>query len=530
MFIYQFLLVGSILLMLVLMLLITLRNKKKQIHYAMMALAISLLIWNISAFCQISFPGIPWILAVSEKMYFAGIIFVSSAVLFTGLIFSRIRISFSWKYALLLVVPTISLAVLFTNSYHHFFYTTFSLIPSEQHFGFFYIIHTVYSYLCIGIGLFCFLHFAVKNYGFFSRQAMLIFSGLLIALIADSFSTFHIFGWSAAVENIVFSASVILFILAIVKYNFLRVVPIALQKVVDIISDVYVVFSEEYEIIDFNNAFEMNWSGVSRKSGISEIIKQNCPDFDEEQFACLVRLAVWEKTKVSLEIQRPSADGMKYYLGEITPVIVKGSHVGTIILIKDITEQKRNLEEVIRLNEELKSLATKDWLTQVYNRYFFDERVQQEIERIVKLESCGEENENLEYHFGLIMFDIDYFKIYNDLNGHQAGDELLQIIVKIVKEVLFPNDILCRYGGEEFAVICCNTPAKGMRIVAEKIRKTVEDYEFKHQETQPGGNLTVSVGAAYYIPPCFKKKDLIQLADQNLYLAKNAGRNKVVLE
>lgn len=103
------------------------------------------------------------------------------------------------------------------------------------------------------------------------------------------------------------------------------------------------------------------------------------------------------------------------------------------------------------------------------------------------------------------------------------------VIINIVKKVLFSNDILCRYGGEEFVVICCNTPAEGVGTAAEKIRKTVEEYEFNYQDTQPNGNLTVSVGAAYFVPPCFKKNDLIQKADQNLYLAKNAGKNKVVL-
>ena len=530
MFTYQFLLVGSILLMLVLILLITLINKKKQIHYAVLGIALSLLIWNISVLCQISFPGIPWIMAVSERMYFTGIIFVSSAILFTGLIFAQNRIRFSWKLALLLVVPVISLAVLYTNSYHHFFYTTFSLIPSQQDFGFFYSIHTFYSYLCTGIGLYYFLYFAINNYGFFSRQALVIFFALLISVVADSFSTFHIFDWSAAVENVIFSVTIIIFILAIVKYSFLTVVPIALQKVVDIISDVYVVFSEEYEIIDFNNAFAMSWSGVSRKTRISEAIKQNCPKFDEKQFGCLVGQAVLKRTKVSMEIQRPSVGGVKYYLGEITPVIVKDSHVGTIMLMKDITEQKKNLEEVIRLNEKLQSLATKDWLTQAYNRYYFDERLGQEIDRVGNSQSCGKEAVNADNNFGLILFDIDYFKIYNDLNGHQAGDELLQTMVNIVKEVLFSNDILCRYGGEEFAVICCNTPEEGIGIAAEKIRKTVEEYEFKYQETQPKGNLTVSVGAAYFVSPCFNKYDLIQKADQNLYLAKKAGKNRVVIE
>ena len=89
MFIYQYLLVVSILLMLILILLIALKSKKKQIHYAVTAMAISLLIWNTSVLCQISFPGTSWILAVSEKVYFTGIIFVSLSILFIGLIFAQ---------------------------------------------------------------------------------------------------------------------------------------------------------------------------------------------------------------------------------------------------------------------------------------------------------------------------------------------------------------------------------------------------------------------------------------------------------
>ncbi len=528
MFIYQILLVVSILFMIILFFLIILKSKKKQIHYAVMAITISLLIWNISVLCYTTFSGIPWVLAVSERMYFVGIIFVSLATLFTGLIFVHTRISFSWKHALLFVVPVLSLVVLFTNQYHHFFYRTFSLIPSHQDFGFYFAVHTAYSYLCIGIGLFYFLHFSVKNFGFFSRQALLIFFGILISLIADSFSTFHIFDWSAAVENIVFSITVIFFILAIVKLDFLSVVPIALHKVVDIISDAYVVFSEDYEIVDFNKAFAAIWEGVSRKTNVSEVIKQICPDFNEEQFVHSVRQSIREQSKVSMEMQRLSDSGTSYYIAEITPVIFKRNHVGTIMLVKDITEHKKNLEEVIRLNETLRSLAMKDWLTQAYNRYFFDERLEQEIDRVRRLKEYGDEDIIAGNNFGLIMFDIDYFKVYNDLNGHQAGDELLQTIVEVVRESIFSTDVLCRYGGEEFTVICCRTLAKGVEIAAEKIRKSVEEYEFKYQDTQPNGNLTVSVGATCYVPSCITKDDLIQRADQNLYLAKNTGKNKVV--
>ncbi len=526
--VYQFLLVLSILLMLILLFLIAQKKKKKQIHCAVMAMVISLLIWNISVLCHITFTRTQWLLAVCERIYFIGIIFVSLSILFTGLIFAQTRIKFSWKHALLFIVPVISLVVLFTNPYHHFFYTTFALIPSQQDYGFYFVVHTIYCYFCIGIGLFYLLYFSVKNFGFFSRQALVIFFAIFISLIVDSFSTFSIFDWSAAIENIVFAVAVIFFIIAIVKLDFLNVIPIALQRVVDIISDGYVVFNEDYEIIDFNKTFAEACTGVARKTGIIAVLKKGCKNFDEEQFIHSVNKAVREQAKVSIEMQRLADNGTNYYLAEITPIIVEDNHIATIMLIKNITEHKKNLEEVIRLNKELQSLATKDWLTQAYNRYFFDERLQQEIDRVNKMQTYGPETFKAVNNFGLIMFDIDFFKTYNDLNGHQAGDELLQTIVNVVKEILFSTDILCRYGGEEFAVICCQTSAEGVGITAEKIRKTVEEYEFKYQGTQPNGNLTVSIGAAYCSAACLKKDELIKIADKNLYLAKNTGKNKVV--
>ena len=182
----------------------------------------------------------------------------------------------------------------------------------------------------------------------------------------------------------------------------------------------------------------------------------------------------------------------------------------------------------MELNERLQSLATRDWLTQSYNRYFFDERLQQEINLVNRSQAYGQAPGKSVNNFGLIMFDIDYFKIYNDNNGHPAGDELLQTMVTIVKGVLRATDILCRYGGEEFAVICCQTSENGIKAVAEKIRKTVEHYEFKFQNKQPGGNLTVSIGAACCSIANMKKDDLIKTADNNLYIAKSTGRNKIV--
>ncbi|MGI6712226.1 MAG: diguanylate cyclase [Bacillota bacterium] len=522
-------LVISILVVLYFVLLIAKKRKKKQIHYAVLGIAISILIWNIAVLLYLTFNEVQWLLVICEKMYFLGAIFVSVAILFTGLIFAQTRIKFTWKHVLLFIVPMISVVMLFTNHYHHLFYSKFSLTPSKQIYGIYYTIHTIYSYLCIGIGLTYLGYFSIKNYGFFSKQSLLIFFSILISLIFDSFSTFRIFDWPTTIENIVFAVSIICFILAIIKFDFLNVIPIALQTVVDLISDGYIVINEEYEIIDYNKAFVDNCAKVNRKDNIVELINRNHFDIDDKTFIGFVEEAVSEQKKVSFEMQRLVGEVSRYYMTEITPIFIGGNHTGTIILIKDITEHKNDLAQVRQLNERLQSLATQDWLTQVYNRYFFDERLQQEIDRLNKLQAYRQGAYKTIYNFGLIMFDIDFFKIYNDNNGHLAGDELLQKIAMVVKEVLYPTDILCRYGGEEFAVICCQTSAAGINTVAEKIRKTVEHHEFKFQDKQPNGNLTVSVGAVYCSTGNLKKDDLIKKADNNLYLAKSSGKNKVVI-
>lgn len=154
--------------------------------------------------------------------------------------------------------------------------------------------------------------------------------------------------------------------------------------------------------------------------------------------------------------------------------------------------------------------------------------MQQEIDKVYRRQKYKQDSIDYSNSFGLIIFDLDFFKNFNDKNGHLAGDELLQTLVKVVKSVLFPTDIFCRYGGEEFAIICCETTSEGIAIAAEKIRKVVESYKFKYQESQPNGKITISVGATFYSAIDMGKDELIKKADANLYKAKSNGRNTIV--
>ena len=126
---------------------------------------------------------------------------------------------------------------------------------------------------------------------------------------------------------------------------------------------------------------------------------------------------------------------------------------------------------------------------------------------------------------GFLMIDIDHFKTYNDLNGHVAGDVALRHVAEILAMSVRPNDVVYRYGGEEFSVLLAEANAAEATTVAERIRAAVEQFDFEGGSTQPGGRVTVSVGLA--LTDRADAGEIKERADGALYAAKNLGRNRV---
>ena len=169
-------------------------------------------------------------------------------------------------------------------------------------------------------------------------------------------------------------------------------------------------------------------------------------------------------------------------------------------------------------NAKLYHMAITDGLTDLFSqRYFRDE-----LSKMV----LGYEKDRAS--FSLIMLDIDFFKEVNDSYGHQVGDHVLSQIADIIKETVRYGDIPCRYGGEEFAVLLpnkINAPHK-LTEIAERLRKTVEDYLFICKGA-PIIRKTISLGIASFPENAQSAEDLIKAADHALYAAKNDGRNVV---
>lgn len=190
------------------------------------------------------------------------------------------------------------------------------------------------------------------------------------------------------------------------------------------------------------------------------------------------------------------------------------NHLGVMI-------QSRKAEYTLKLaNQRLHILATLDGLTQVANRRHFDEYFDQEWQRI--------KQQNLP--FSLIICDVDYFKLYNDNYGHQAGDDCLKKIAKTIYEMVdIPRSLVARYGGEEFAIILPNTDAKNAFIIAETVRLEVQNLKIIHAKSEINEYVTISLGISSMILQEDRlPAELISLADQALYQAKNQQRNCTV--
>lgn len=170
-----------------------------------------------------------------------------------------------------------------------------------------------------------------------------------------------------------------------------------------------------------------------------------------------------------------------------------------------------------RLLEETQQLAITDGLTQLFNHRYFQQRLKEEFSRA----------ERYEHPLSLVIFDIDYFKNYNDSHGHPMGDVILKEISSLLKSNIRPTDFAARYGGEEFVILVVETDKKGAELFAEKFRKTVETTHFEHQEQQPNKNLTISLGVANFPADAHSPQELINMADKALYKAKESGRNQV---
>ena len=270
---------------------------------------------------------------------------------------------------------------------------------------------------------------------------------------------------------------------------------------------------------------------LSRSKGIDDAMKA----LDQNQIDIIISA-----------LQLPDGDGFKLLevLGKNrieTPVVIVADHGSEMVaseliqagaygyLTKDLLsrealssrlnsalEKARLKREIKMAQDKMAEMATMDELTGLYNRRYFMDVVEREIAR-TKRHGTG---------LALSMMDLDHFKKINDTYGHSAGDTVLSEIGKILKKWARQTDLVCRYGGEEFAFIMPNTGLRGARVACERLREMVSKHPFEYETSR--FQITISIGIAVYNGSADQSpKDLIKKADGALYRAKEEGRDRV---
>lgn len=332
------------------------KKKSKNQLNKVFILALSLLIlWSIGLIAQITLSGPLNI----EPIYFDYFVYIGAclvpvAVFFMGLIYANTKIEFKKRYLLLFVIPIISLIVLWTNDYHHLFYEHYSVDFQENVYGPYATIHNIYSYVLLALGIIYMLKFSIKNSGFFSKQSLLIVLGVSVPLVVNILGTFKIIPMSIYVTPITFTVTIICCAIAILKFQFLGVTPIALQKIVDRISDGYVVLDENNTITDFNKTFldifKVKAEDIRSKNFIKliqnkEVSRQTIAKIDKS-------IERANETETTVSFEQHFSEIKKYFKIEITPINSDNTSLGTLFLFKDITQHKEDME-TIRNNQDI---------------------------------------------------------------------------------------------------------------------------------------------------------------------------------
>jgi diguanylate cyclase (GGDEF)-like protein len=486
------------------------RERKNKVVKQFLIATVFMLIWSISSFVELAVVGhdykILW-----RNITQIGVFYVPAASLFFAIEYSGSLKRFKRQLKLIVYpVQTISILLIFTDSWHHLMRESVNIVEKAG-----YCVVTVQSTVLAQVliafnFIYIFSACAILAIHVFrtakkvKKQVLSPFWGMLIAgayALAKVISNEKL--WLYFPISGIFAIVSIVILWSIFRQNFLTVMPIALNEIFHKIDESLIVCSSDGRVIDINktaeNFFSLDDSNSLKTNSekfdkVNAIINEKYPEWHEALNECIEK---------EIALTNVSGDISEYYQCNIYALGKSGHPVGTITVIRDVTEHKK---ETTRLTIR----AEYDGMLRVLNRDTFTELAKQKI-------SEADENKSL------ILFDLDGFKHINDKYGHMAGDHVLIKVCECVKGAIRSDDILGRMGGDEFAIFISGASNERALEIAETIRSKVEIEEFIYNGRDIP--VTMSIGLAIGFFKSFK--EMYKLADEALYEAKNAGKNCV---
>jgi diguanylate cyclase (GGDEF)-like protein len=392
------------------------------------------------------------------------------------------KVANRYVMAMLLILNVITLFLVQTNPMHGWYYQNLGLDTSlgfptlAIDKGVWYLVQVAVLYLAIGYAMVVLFNRMIKSRGSSRRRVALIFTGISVPLIA---SIIYLFGWGIGQIDLSPFSYIFLSLLVaggLYRYDILFLSEVTHEMIFNTIEEAVVVVDGEGYILKINQAAGQLFDAIGQLK-VGEIVNQ---------YPVLTGIIGGNETQtVSI--------GIQHYRIRLIPI---GKHHGTIVVFTDVTE-------ISEAKKQMEILAKTDQLTKLYNRRYF-------VDCFDQLEREGV----------AMLVDIDHFKGVNDQYGHPAGDKVLCELAQCLNDH-FHDGVICRYGGEEFAVIIEGETLENARNRSEKFRTAFQNRETEYP-------CTVSIGLCWYNQEDYSKT--MNLVDKLLYQAKNAGRNSVVSE
>ncbi|MFM8426993.1 MAG: histidine kinase N-terminal 7TM domain-containing protein [Chloroflexota bacterium] len=432
---------------------------------------------------------------------------------------------------LISLVPIISVLLSWTTEYHGLFYIerdfTNKLHNGDWNFtpGPFYWVFIIFSY---SVTLFTFLLILrkfLKSPPMYRWQTATVLTGILIPLLGNlAYTLFIGVGKGEIIDPtpLLFTVMGIFFAYGLFWFHLFDVVPVARHLLVEHMQDGVIVVDAQNRIVDVNpSALQcLNWNQSSPiGKDVRDLLKTWFDQFSS------IPADIYVQTEVRA-VNSPNT----YFDLRVEPIKNRQNNLtGRLIMFRDITRQKMSekalleahdrlhlhLKEIELLQSELREQAIRDPLTGLFNRRYMEETLDREIARATR--------EN--YSIGICMADIDQFKAFNDQHGHKAGDLVLKQLAEVFTTYSRAEDVVCRYGGEEFLILMPGADMDTTVRRAEDWRKAFEQSKIEFEGKQL--STTLSLGVSIFPQQGQTSDDLLKLADKALYLSKNHGRNQV---
>ena len=319
--------------------------RRSQVRSAFLLTFGVMTVWSIGTILELDFrlaTGVTNMLFVN--ICYIGICLVPVAVLYLGMVILHPDWHPQRRHAAFLIVPAVSIVVVFTDPLHQLFFVNFSLNSSEAIYGAYYYFHSFYSYGCIVAGVVLMLVASTRNSGLFSVQSLLVVSGVVITTAPNILYSFGAADLPFSISMAAFTVTILCFAVAFLKYRFITALPISLQQVVNLISDGYMVVDWHHCVLSYNRALLRLFPEpgcITPGMNLRIFIERYFIDTTYDQYLEMHARSAARLETVSTEAR---ISGDIYVSVEITPVMQRGAQIGGIILLKDITQSKRLIE------------------------------------------------------------------------------------------------------------------------------------------------------------------------------------------